>query len=223
MKGKLFRRYPALLPLLLLSGLSVALYICRVIATGSPRFLFLSWNLLLAWLPLLFAWLLSRVLKRRRWLSWQSISLTVLWLGFLPNSFYLVTDFIHLRPYVGVSLVFDTVMFMSFALAGLTLGLMGVFLVHKELHKRLPKQQTWIVLGLVILLASYAIYLGRYLGWNSWDLITNPDGILLDVFEGFLNPTGHVALFTTTGLFFTFISMVYVSFYATLRVLKLTK
>jgi uncharacterized membrane protein len=223
MNWKLFQRYPALLPILILSGLSVFLFFCRVFATGSFRFSFLNWNLFLAWLPLLWAWLLINGLKVRRWQGWQLLSLTVLWLAFLPNSFYLVTDFIHLNPYLGVSLVFDSIMFMSFALTGLLLGVVSVFLVHRELIKRLPKKQVWLLLAVTFLLCSYAIYLGRYLGWNSWDLITDPAGILFDVFERLLNPSDHPGMFTTTALFFAFISCVYASFYGTLRALKLQK
>lgn len=220
MNGKLFRRYPALLPLITLTALSVVLFFCRVIATGNTRFSFLTWNLFLAWLPLFWAWFLVASLKKRRWLSWQSLLLTILWLGFLPNSFYLVTDFIHLRPYAGVSLVFDAVMFMSFSLAGLLLGVIGVFLVHRELIKRLPRIHVWSLLALVFLLVSYAIYLGRYLRWNSWDIITNPDGILFDMIERLSNPVDYPGMFTTTALFFLFISCVYASFYGTLRALK---
>ncbi|UQE76924.1 DUF1361 domain-containing protein [Gordonia sp. PP30] len=53
---------------------------------------FLIWNLFLAWIPLAFA-LAFAVVRRRIWL----LPLGLLWLAFLPNAPYLITDLVHLR------------------------------------------------------------------------------------------------------------------------------
>jgi uncharacterized membrane protein len=83
------------LALLLSSGVSVLLYGARFLRYDTPNWWFLNWNLFLAWLPLLFAWWLIKWLRKQPWLSWQGITLTVLWLAFLPNSFYISSDLIH--------------------------------------------------------------------------------------------------------------------------------
>jgi uncharacterized membrane protein len=76
-----------------LSGLCIFFYTYRVLMTQSFRFEFIFGNLALAWLGLIFGWLLVRKLKSKRWTNWESILLTVLWLMFLPNTWYVLTDF----------------------------------------------------------------------------------------------------------------------------------
>ena len=79
------------------SLVSLVLLGTRMVVSGSDRFWFLAWNLFLAWLPLLFALGLRLHLAKNPFLHWKSIVLFVLWLGFLPNSFYLMSDLIHLQ------------------------------------------------------------------------------------------------------------------------------
>ena len=188
---------------------SIALFIFRALYFQSNDYWYLNWNLLLAWLPLLFSWILVQQLKSHRWLRWQTILTTILWLGFLPNSFYLVTDFIHLQHTANSSLLYDAVLLFSFSLNGFMLGYVSIAQVHQELKKRLQVRDVRIVLGIVFLACSFAIYLGRYLRWNSWDVLINPAGILFDVTDQFINPGAYGQSFLTTTLFFVFISSLY--------------
>jgi uncharacterized membrane protein len=167
----------------------------------TTRYWFLLWNLVLAWFPLILAVLLSRYLAKHKWASFKGILLTILWLGFLPNSFYIISDFIHLKDTGEVSLLYDAVMFMSFAWNGLILGFMAVFIVHTELLKRLRQQLATRLIGLTFLLCSFAIYLGRYLAWNTWDILVNPAGILFDLSDRIIRPASYPNTFTTTTLF----------------------
>lgn len=214
MGNKWLSRIPLrLVPPLILSVLSIGLYIGRVLATDRMYLGFMNWNLFLAWLPLLFAWSLSRVLTRYRWLSWRPQILTFLWLIFLPNSFYMVTDFIHVAPDEDLSMLYDIVLVLSFALSGLILGCMSIYMVHAELKRRSGRRQLYSLLGGAILLSSFAIYLGRQLDYNSWDLVFNPGGILLDTLVRLSDPLAHGSMYTTTLLFFVFISGVYSTYY----------
>ncbi len=218
------RLHPLGIPLLLATGLCLLLFLFRVIISGgSWRFWFINWNLLLAWLPLLFAVLLVRTLRTNRWLSWKPLVLTVLWLLFLPNSFYLVTDFIHLDRFGKVTVMFDIVLFMMYALTGLILGWLAVYIVHTELKKRKTRDIRWILLGLVFVLCSFAIYLGRNLGWNSWDVLANPAGIVIDVLQRLMYPGDYPDTFSTTALFFVFIAGTYTVFYTTIKALSRQK
>lgn len=218
---KILKAFPAwLIPPVVLSLASVLVYIGRVLATDRLYLGFMNWNLFLAWLPLGLAWLLSRSLKQQRWLSWQPLLLTVLWLLFLPNSFYMVTDFIHLAPDEDISMLYDIVLILGYALSGLLLGSMSIYLVHAELKKRADRRTLYGLMGVAFLLSSFAIYLGRYLGHNSWDVLTNPFGIMLDMVDGLTNPGEHAGMFTTTLLFFVFTSVVYAGYYFTRGRLK---
>ncbi len=212
----------SLQPVLLLSAMSVALFIARVIVTRSERYWFLNWNLALAWPPLILAYLLRLQLGRRAWGSWPAISLTVLWFILLPNTFYLVSDFVHLDANVTdeVSLLYDIAMFMSFALTGLVLGCVSTYMVHMELKKRLGRLRAWLAVGAIFLLCGFAVYLGRFLGWNSWDVVINPAGIITDISDRLLYPSAFPNTFTITLLFFAFITISYSSFYNLLQSLK---
>lgn len=201
------------MPMILLSGLSVLLLAIRSVSTGTSDFWFLNWNLFLAWLPIVFAWYFLRAIQVNRLKSWQVILPLVLWVLFLPNSFYLVTDFVHLEPYQDVSLVFDIVMLMSYALTGLILGMISVYLVHYRLKRRFPKRVIFMVIGFIFWLCGLAIYYGRNLGWNSWDLLANPSGILLDTIDRVADPFGYMDTFSFSLLFLVFLSTVYASFY----------
>lgn len=168
------------------------------------------WNVFLAWLPLLMVFLLVKTERKRGWASWPGILLTLLWVGFLPNSFYMVTDFIHIQDIQRVSLLFDSIMFTSFILTGLLLGFTSLYLVHGELLKRCKPRTAGLWVGGLLLLCSFAIYLGRDLRWNTWDIFFNPGGLLFDVSDQLLHPRQHIAAFTTTLTLFVFLSSIYV-------------
>jgi len=198
-------------PLALLSVLSGGFFAVGVLENHSFAFWYLAWNLFLAWLPLVFVLLLLATIRKRGWTSWPGIGLTILWLGFLPNSFYMVSDFIHLQDYQRVNLVFDAVMFASFVLTGMLIGYTSLYMVHIELLKRVRKSTAWAWIVVVLGLSSFAIYLGRDLRMNSWDILVNPAGILFDVSDPIVNPSAHVLAFTTTFIFFVFLATVYVT------------
>lgn len=212
--------HPVFVPLLSMSALSVGLYLFRLITTGSERLWFMNWNLVLAWLPLIFAWFLVTGLKHRRWFSRSSIALSTVWLLFLPNSFYMVSDFVHLTTAQDGTFVYEIIMLVSYALTGLLLGWLSTMLVHKELENRLGQRRAWYGVLLVFLASAFAIYLGRYLGWNSWDIIFNPVFIVFDISERVLNPALYPSMFTTTTLFFAFIVVSYASFRGLLAATK---
>jgi uncharacterized membrane protein len=192
------------------SLLSVSLFVIRAIQYDTTRYAFLNWNLFLAWLPLVFALLLGAWLRKNPWVSWQGIVLTVLWLGFLPNSFYLVSDLIHLQTTTANHVLYDTVMLLSFAWNGLVLGFFSLYLVHLSLLKRLKRPQAHIAIASVLLICSFAIYLGRYLRWSTWDVLVNPAGILFDVSDRIINPSAHPQTFSTTFTFFLLLGSIYI-------------
>lgn len=195
--------------LLLSSFFSILFFIMRVLNQRDLEYWYLNWNLVLAWLPLLFSVILVGRLRRNGWSSWQNIVLTMLWLGFLPNSFYIITDFIHLQHTLNTTLLYDVVLILSFTLNGLLLGYISTFMVYDELKKRFSTNVTNVIIGGIFLACSFAIYLGRYLRWNTWDVIINPAGLLFDVSDRFINPGAHGQTFSTTALFFVFITGTY--------------
>lgn len=214
-------QYTPLLRAVLVSNLvALTLFFIRVVGADSFRFGFLFWNLLLAAMPLLLAYLLIKNLVRQRWFSWQNLLLTFAWIGFLPNSFYIATDLIHLHLTGEINILFDVVLFMSCIFNGFVFGFMSLYLVHKQLLKRITAIRSHAAIGLVLFVCSFAIYLGRYLRWNSWDVLFHPLGLLFDVSDRIINPAAHPQTFTTTITFFLLLTSMY---YVTWEGVKLLK
>jgi uncharacterized membrane protein len=192
-----------------LSVLALFLSNVRFIVTGSTQYWFLLWNLLLAWVPLVSAYYLFQRSKKGLYWSWPNFALSVTWLLFLPNAFYLITDFIHLQYFGPVDVLFDILLFLSYAIAGLAVGYVSLVLFHYRLWHRFGVKAHYIIAG-VLVLSSFAIYLGRFLRWNSWDIIFNPFAILFDITERIINPIEHIATFSVSLLFFVFLATLYV-------------
>jgi uncharacterized membrane protein len=164
--------------LLTASCASVVLLFADSLHNHSFYFGYLIWNLFLAWLPLVLAvWLVS-ILNRKLWSSWQALGVSALWLAFLPNSFYMVSDYIHLREVSEHDLLYDAVMLTSFISVAVVLGICSLYMVHQEVIRRHSLRTCNFWLAGTLLLCSFAIYLGRDLRWNSWDILTNPGGLL---------------------------------------------
>ena len=208
--------------LVLLSAVAVILLIIRIVASDSFRYGFMFWNLFLAFIPLLLAWGLVYRIKRFGWLKWQQIGLFILWLVFLPNSFYMVTDLVHLRPNFEADLLFDITVLMSFIVAGLAFGIMSVVLIHREISKRLAEKQAYGLIGLIILASSFAVCLGRYTRWNTWDIILQPAGLLFDVSDRFINPVTHLQTYQTTATLFLLLFGTYIVVWEAIRYLRQT-
>ncbi len=211
-----------LLSIGVLNMLAIILLTYRIDKTGTYRYWFLAWNLFLAWLPVIFAWQLHKRTARGLALSWQTATLFVLWLLFLPNAFYLITDFIHLRPTGEVSLVSDIVLFSVYAWCGFVLGYLALFLVHRRAVQRFGQYGHWLPV-VTLLLSGFAIYLGRYLRWNSWDIVLNPLSVLFDVSDQLINPLNTRFTLGTTGLIFLLLSSLYFVLCATLRLVHGSK
>jgi len=209
--------------MLLLSLLCLGLLIYRTITTGITRYWFIPGNLVLAWAGLAFGWLLCEQLKNRPWRSWQNISLSVLWLFFLPNTWYLLTDSLHVFPTGEVSELYDVALMACLTLTGFLLGFTSLYLVHKQLVRRLSPARSWLLVELVLFISSFGIYLGRVLRWNSWDIVSNPTGLIINVSDRFIDPLGNPHALDITGLFLVILTVSYIAFWRGLQVFDTSK
>ncbi len=223
MKKRLSHNRRIIMALGFSSAISVFLYIARALHYDTTQYWFLNWNLFLAWLPLLFARQLYLRIQKHRWTDWQILSLSALWLVFLPNSFYLSTDFIHLQTASQGNLLYDVVLLLSFSINGFMLGFISLYLIHTTLLKRVKLQYAHLSIAGVLLICSFAIYLGRYLRWNSWDILINPAGLLFDLSDRIINPSAHPQTFVTTLTFFALLGSTYIVFWQIAHTLKSQK
>jgi uncharacterized membrane protein len=169
--------------LVLCSAVAVAMLAGRVILLGSGRHLYLAWNLILAWLPLIFA--LGTEWWQRRQPGSRAIplGLGLAWLMFLPNAPYILTDIVHLRPNVIPHFWPDLVLLLVFGLTGLVLGFVSLFVMQRLVVSRFGWATGWCFVSLVTLLNGFGIYAGRFFRWNSWDVVFHPLDLCSDLFE----------------------------------------
>src|SRR5689334_15803694 len=79
-------------------GFSCILVAARMAFTGDTTYLFMIWNLFLALVP----YLITEWLSRHSWMTgnrWKLAGILFLWLLFIPNSFYILTDLFHLDEF----------------------------------------------------------------------------------------------------------------------------
>jgi uncharacterized membrane protein len=201
-----FRRYLGALGLA--TAVSYGLFIVGAIAEHNWEFNYLLWNLFLAWIPLGLAVRLLHTLARKPWSSWEALALSVLWLGFLPNSFYLISDYIHIQTVSRGNVLYDVVLFTAFVYTGVALGFTSLYLVHREIARRYPHRIANVWVGATLLLSSIALYIGRDLRWNTWDVIINPAGMLFDLSNQVLH-LANASLYVTIISFFVLLSSMY--------------
>ena len=203
--------------LLIPAFVAISLLVVRIAATDSTRYLFLVWNLLLGFIPLLILVLLRIYLKTKLWRSVGGLLLTFAFVAFLPNSFYIMTDYTHLRGASEVNVNYDILMINAFVFAGLLWGYCATLEFHKELRKRLPEIQALIIMGAIFLASSFAIYLGRFVRWNSWDILVQPAAIIFDVIEQLINPNMHSNAYLYTSAFFIVLFSLHYTLWRLLR------
>ncbi len=176
----------------------------RIVSAGRTGYLFLVWNLFLAFLPLLFAGAAELFHRKKSHIRFWIFS--VLWLLFFPNAPYIVTDFVHLFGRgARVSLVipwwFDFIMLTAFAVTGILLGLCSLQIMQRLVTGMFGKLRSWFFMVTVSLLTGFGIYLGRFLRWNSWDVLLNPLELLRDIGTRIVHPLAHAETWFISFLF----------------------
>ncbi|MCC7196879.1 DUF1361 domain-containing protein [Candidatus Peregrinibacteria bacterium] len=193
----------------LIIGVLLALVILslRMVLTDDYYFFFLIWNLFLAFVPLFFAFAAATAATNKKKL--RLFFLILCWLFFFPNAPYVITDFLHLMFYEDVDFVgtglsnlygvatsgspnwifwYDLFMIGFYSalswLAGLC-SLQSILKSHLLLVDKSWKQLTFFLCSLG--LSGFGIFLGRFLRFNSWDVIAQPFVILQSVLSIFTN------------------------------------
>ena len=170
----------------LLGSLGAAAGVCFVLLgvqlslSGSGRYAFLAWNLVLAAIPLMLALMIeaASALGARAGV----LALTVLWVVFLPNAPYLVTDPVfHLGYDAALPLWYDVLLFVVFAATGLAFGLSSVHRLHRLARRRLGAATVWVIIATVLAASSFGIFLGRFEQLNSWDILLRPFGVVSEL------------------------------------------
>ncbi|MGH2883273.1 MAG: DUF1361 domain-containing protein [Solirubrobacteraceae bacterium] len=186
------------------SGLEIA----RVIHTGSSQYDFLIWNLFLAWIPFVLAWLLGST-ARRGVRPLGILLLGLVWLLFFPNAPYIVTDFVHLRGPATAPLWFDVVLIASFASTGILLGFVSLTRVQQVVTEAAGAALGWLAAVVALVLAAFGIFIGRFEARNSWDVIMQPVPLARDTWHQLTSPAAYPRALGVTASYALFLILAY--------------
>lgn len=198
---------------------------------GRPPYLFLVWNTFLAWIPVGLAILLDFISAMRSAKPLKTLMLLgvgLLWLLFYPNAAYLLTDLLH--PFHRYPLEASfwletsfwnhlfTVLFV--AILGLLLGSVSLGSVHLLVCRLFGKVVGWIFAVIVLLLSSFGVYLGRFIRWNSWDIIQEPIHVLQQTVQYFMSidNLNHAISFCKWMFIITFFSYVTLYLFGSIKI-----
>ncbi|MGZ4382020.1 MAG: DUF1361 domain-containing protein [Gaiellaceae bacterium] len=216
------RRHPnerlvVLLGLGIASALCLGLELVREHRYGAFDFRFLVWNLILAWIPFLLALIVYDRYRRGGKLLALAPAL-VIWLLFLPNAPYIVTDFVHLSATSPAPLWLDGVELSAFAWTGMLLGFVSLYLVHAVARHRFGTAPSWAGVLCVLSLVSVGVYLGRVKRWNSWDLLTQPGARLAQLHAHLGDPASLTRAAAVTVAVTCLLAAAYLVFYVLMGV-----
>lgn len=212
MKGLLNREKASQLKLLVFGSiLSFIILGFRIAYADSTHFLFLVWNLFLAFIPFAISSFLTRDKKPKK-LGLITGAWLLVWLVFFPNAPYILTDLVHLKHYSVMPLWFDLGLILSFAFTGLLFAFYSLRDIEKLISQKWGYRFGRLASAFILFLSAYGIYIGRYLRWNTWDIIANPLGLASQLSQELLHPLSHPRPLGMTAIFGTLLLLVYMAF-----------
>lgn len=187
------------------------LSVFRYVYSDTNEFLFLNWNLFLAIIPYflaIFLILYPDFIKSKI----GGALLLLIWLLFFPNAPYILTDLFHLKFRHSMPIWFDLTLILSFAWTGLLFGFLSLWTIEQIFSKSIKQIYISILSVLLLFLGSFGVYIGRYLRWNSWDIITEPFKLFYDIGDRIINPFEHPRTWGMTLFMGLFLNILYWSF-----------
>ena len=208
------------------SGIVIsALWFLRCLLAGTVDYYgFIVSNVFLAAIPLLLeplfrlakCCLLGPVEKLAR------LSVAAIWLLFLPNAFYILTDFMHLNSNVLVNArsnmnhasafylrgdglyVLDSLLLLAATLFGAYVGATALLHAYAFFKRRLSRQKAIVTTELLMVLSAIGVYIGRYGRWNSWQGLIHPWLIATDLWDSIATAASRERFLTVVLTIFIF-------------------
>ena len=177
----------------------------RIKLNKSFFYLFLVWNIFLAIIPYAITMYLETIkLNRLKLGFWFCI-----WLLFLPNAPYIITDLLHIKVSHSNMLWLDILVILSFASTGLLLFYLTLEDMKTIIRKQLTKILVNNLMTIIIFLSAFGIYLGRYLRYNSWEIISHPQILIGDIINIIISPLQNSEAWLFTFGFGSFLAVGY--------------
>ncbi len=199
-------------PLALSSLLAVAIFAGRVYLSHRGTFAFLIWNLFLAWIPYACALAVVVLYRGGAWRRVLMLAPAALWLLFLPNAPYMVTDLLHLAERPPVPLWYDTGLLVAFAWSAMALGVVSLSAMQSVVRRMGGRLVSWLFVFSAAGLSGLGIYLGRFQNWNSWDVFTHPRYVLSDTLSRLIHPLSNAQTYGVMLMFAALLLVFYLTF-----------
>jgi len=192
----------------------IGLVVARVAYSESGRRIDLVWNLFLAWIPFILAYIAHAVSWRRIWLYLVIPILAFLWLIFFPNAPYMLTDLQDIsRGTTDAPLWYDVIIIVWFSWTAMLLGVVSLYLMHDITQRRFGRFAGWAFVFIISALSSFGIYIGRFVRLNSWDILQRPTETAMNILGIVIDPSRRLAAFTFLyAFFFLFVYLLLYSF-----------
>ncbi len=195
--------------LLASSCFSCLLLLGRMLVTRSLEYTFLPWNLFLGFIPYYIArWITAGKTEIKKNKIKLFIALAV-WLLFIPNSFYIITDLFHFTHIRSAPKWFDLLLIFSFAWNGILCGIISLRVVEIIVNSFKGKKFSLFFVFAVMWLSAYGIYIGRYLRFNSWDIIADPFSLAGEILNMVIHPFHNLYPWGMTLCYSVFMTLLY--------------
>jgi uncharacterized membrane protein len=152
---------------------------------------FIPWNLFLAMIPYGVSLCVALFYRAAPRLWWLALPAYGLWLLFLPNAPYLLTDFAHFVPQTPKQIWYDTTMLSVYALTGCVLAITSLALMHRPVRDMMGWRVGWLFVIVTLYLAGVGVHLGRVQRFNSWDVLSQTRALLSELVDRLLRPYLH--------------------------------
>ena len=189
---------------------SIVLLSARVIVTGYITYIFLVWNLFLAVIPYLIRnWLAVNIATIKSKMKVAAVMMA--WMLFIPNSFYIITDLFHLDEINSAPKWFDLLLLLSFAWNGLLLGIISLRQIETMLQQARGRSISFVIIFIFMWLNAYGIYIGRFLRYNSWDVVAQPFSLFGELLGMMVHPFQNKAEWGMIICYAVFMTLLYVT------------
>lgn len=199
--------------MLFATGVCLLLFVVRCLMIGKVERAGIYTNILLAWIPYIVALVLDRVIEGKRTSLKILGPLFLVWLLFLPNAAYIITDLIHWRKDKILPLWYDWIFISAIAWTGLFLAFLSIQILQRHVVRKFGSLAGWSFVFLALTASSFGIYVGRFFRWNSWDALIRQNRMFGGL-EAMLEPETRWQIGAFCAAFTVFSVMVYVMLHA---------
>ncbi len=182
------------------------LIIFRMLYSGTIHYVFMAWNIFLAWIPFVISQQFHHYRKKQ---LWKQLLLLASWLLFFPNALYIVTDLVHLQFESNMPWWYDLTIIFTSAFVGLLMAFVSLRNAELMLRRLIDPKLVMFCTPCFLFLGAFGVYLGRFQRWNSWDVVSDPGALAYQLLLIAANPLDNYRVWGITLLFFVLYSMLY--------------